>query len=93
MPKIDYSIKEKLEILEITTFGIKDIKNLILIISKENNDKKILEDYENGKLICSVCNKNISKNINNIGGIIKNKIGRWILLCRDLNCYNRALSK
>ncbi len=91
--KTEDFIKERINTFEINTFGIRDIKKLILIIFKENNDKSILEDYKNNRLTCSICKKNIFKDINNLGGAIKDKQGKWILLCRDLNCYNKALSK
>ena len=91
--KVDGLIKETKSNFEITTFGIKDIKRLININSKENKDKKILEDYKNKSLNCSVCKKNISINISEFGGVIKNSQNKWILLCRDLNCYNKALSE
>lgn len=91
--KTEDFVKDRFNTFEINTFGIRDIKRLISIISEENKDKKMVEDYRNNKLTCSVCKKNISKEINNLGGAIKDKQGKWILLCRDLNCYNKALSK
>lgn len=91
--KTEELIKNGFNTFEINTFGINDIKKLIKIISKENKDKKILEDHINKSLKCSVCKKDISKRISEFGGAIKNSQNRWILLCRDLNCYNKALSE
>jgi len=91
--KIDEIVEKTKTDLEVKTFGINDIKKLIKIISKENNNQRLIEDYKNKNLKCSICNKNISVDKSEFGGVIKDSQNRWILLCRDLNCYNKALSE
>lgn len=91
--KAEDFIQDKTKNLEITTFGLNEIKKLLTDISRDEKNDKFLQEYKNKQLKCSVCNKNISKNLTEFGGAIKNSQGKWTLLCRNLNCYNKSLSK
>lgn len=91
--KVEDTIKEKIPSLKINTFNLNEIEKLLKKLDKDNKDSKLLEEYYNKKIKCSVCNKNLSEDINEFGGSILNKKGKWIILCRDLDCYNKSLSK
>ena len=91
--KAEDFIQDKTKNLEITTFGLNEIKKLLTDISNDEKNNRFLEEYKNKQLKCSICNKNISENLSEFGGIIKDSKGKWILICRNLNCYNKSLSK